>query len=373
MKNNMLKKTKKVAALMVAVALAAGTFFAVPTETKAAAGDVITEDEVKYVEYAECTLGTVPTYTDVDADYGYLFGGWYTKDTSDKWDPIENDTDKAAATNGFYAKFVPAYVLSVKCQNYAGTMEGSSSTALRIVSSLDSLNYQKVGFDLAKITKNADGTYTSAVVGTNGTQETTKTYSGFNVYASKGDENPTTYTPGEIFGTASKYLTAWSVNRISNANFGTIISIRPYWVTPDGVTVYGLTKYAHVEDGYLEYINVPVNLNNVNKVAAGLLSVTYDNGALQFIDAENGVVFEEMASNADQGNGVVKCVGNVSDIGGNKASDNIFVNLRFKLISGAAAGDNEFTFTVGGESFGNVDEEIVEDYNVWNVKASILK
>ena len=372
MKSNVLKKTKKMAAFMTAAALALGVFFAVPTEAEAA-GNVITEDEVKYVEYSNCTLGKAPTYTGVNDNYGYLFGGWYTKDASGKWDPIYDDADKAAATRGFYAKFVPAYVLSVRCQNYAGTTQDSGLTAMRIVSSVDSRNYKKVGFELTKITKNGDGTYSSATIGTNGDQETTETYYGLNVYTSTGDTSPARYSPQGIFGTASKYLTAWSVNRIPQAYFGTIICIRPYWVTPDGVTVYGLTKYAHVEDGYLEYINVPVNLNNANAVAAGLLNVNFDNGKLQFVEAERGVVFEEMATNGVQDKGIVKCVGNASDISGNKESNNIYVNLRFKVIGGFKTGNNAFTFTVNGENFGTAAENIVKDYNVWNVKASVLK
>lgn len=366
---NGMKRT--VAGILVCAMIMVGTMI-VPAEAEAAAngetGTVYELDGVRFVEYnkSDVTVGQAPVYSGVNEDYGYLFGGWYTKD-GDKYDCILKGDPVNA--DEIYAKFVPAYVLSVKCQNFLGATE--NDTDMRIVSSIDSLNYKGVGFDLLKITKKSDGTFESKVtLGTDGEQMTTNTYNYFRVYSSDTAYNA--YSANQIFGEGAKYLTAWRVNEITDQTC--IIGVRPYWITPDDVKVYGLARYAHAEDGFKGYFNVPVNLNNAIDVAAGVLNISYPDG-FEVVDVEYGQVFEEMAY-ADKGTSV-KCVGNVEYIAnGNKNSDNVYINVRLRLTSGLQDGVNSYTFNVGDEDFSNVDESqfnVDSSYDVWNVKSAILK
>lgn len=370
---NGIKRT--VAGILVCAMVMVGVML-VPTEAKAATtgetGNVYTVNSVRFVEYtaSEVTVGQVPVYSGVNDDYGYLFGGWYTRTgdgESAKYDYILKDATVTASK--IYAKFVPAYVLSVKCQNFLDANE--NDTDMRIVSSIDSLNYKGVGFDLYKITKKADGTFdTQVVLGENGKQVTTNTYNYFRVYSTADQYNA--YNAEQIFGDGAKYITAWRVDGITDKTC--IIGVRPYWITPDDVKVYGLARYAHAEDGFENYFNVPVNLNNAIDVAAGVLNVNYSD-KFEVVDVEYGQVFEEMAY-ADKGSSV-KCVGNVEYIAnGNAKSDNVYINVRLKLTSGLTENVNSYTFNVGDEDFSNVDEtqfNADNSYNVWNVKSAILK
>ena len=371
MKNKVVKIMKKtMGTLLTLVVVVTGSIVCVK--------DVNAADTYKGIQYVEYT-GTAcnaykgksaPAFNGVHEDgYGYLFAGWFKDDQG--VEPIKG-ADNVADGAKVYAKFVPAYLLSIKNQNLDGIDETSEKANVRVVSSVDSLNYQKVGFELSR--DNGDGSFKTM---NSQPAETVKAYSQFSV---AGVADP--YRASDVFGEGAEYFTTWKVTGVPNDYFETIICIRPYWVTMDGVTVYGLGKYAHVEDGYLHvedsktyrYVNVPVNLYNATKVAAGVLSVNY-NTDLKFDKAEEGQVFQEMAWH-DNGAGAVKCVGNVSDISKNTSSSHVYINLRFKQ-----AVDNNFStylngsfkFTVTGEDFSDIDEiqytaDTETRYDVWNVK-----
>lgn len=373
MRSSMLKQWKKSLAFMLSMTLLLGMGLIVSSETKAAELSEGTYEDsttgVRYVPYSNdegCRLGEAPIYSKANENYGYLFGGWFRKTSDEKYDPIDHADEKTTAGDTVYAKFVPSYVLGVRCQNSQGTKADSESANLRIVSSLDSRNYQKVGFELLKIIKKSDGSIESQeVMGSVGGQETTTTYGKLRVYGEGSKYRD--YAAQDIFGDASKYLTTWKITGIPAAAFGAIIGIRPYWVTMDGTTVHGLTKYAHVEDGYMQYLNVPINLNGAQGVAAGLLRVDYGTN-LTFVDAEYGQVFQEMNWKVDEATGTITCIGNLEDMGANAKADNIFVNLRFQAKSGSVPTE----FDVTGESFSDVDENLLDSYDVWKVKAAIV-
>ncbi len=381
MKNQILTQIRQRIFVLMAVLVVIAGCMVYQAETKAAEDIVTSEDGVQYVKYSasDCELGTAPTYSGVDEGCGYLFGGWFTK-SGDTWVPIQDEEAKDDAGSELYAKFVPSYVLSIKCQNLAGTTDAAESTSMRIISSVDSLQYEKVGFEFMRIRKNdADGSFSEKVEFGGDTAQTNKTYTSFNVYNNAEDTEPAaTYSAEDIFGAAAEYLTAWQVTNIKAKDFGSIICIKPYWVTLDGAKVYGLTRYAHVEDEYCTYLNVPVNLNHAKKVAAGLLTVQYDSETFTLQDAECGRVFDEMEWK-DDGAGNVRFLGNVAEISdGNQASDDILVNLRFKVKDNVTLeeGRNTFSFSVIEESFTDIDETALftsTDYNVWDVSTAILK
>lgn len=337
-------------------------------ETVASKEDAPEGNGVIYVEYANIDYSEywgvkAPEYSGVDSNgVGYFFGGWYTKN-GNTYTPV---ADQSGLTGTVVAKFVPAQTMSVKCQNWAGTNASSDKVIIRVISATDNTNYSKFGFQVSKIKDGVEGKLSTV------TTETV--YKKFNYYESQEDQEPTPYTPSQLFGNAATRFTTCTVGKIPTGEHGTIICIKPFWDTLDGVRVYGLSKFAHVEDGYLGYVNVPVNLNILSKdnaAAAGILSVKSDDG-LTFIGIEKGVergkVFDEMEFNV-LSDGTIKCVGNTGDIS-EKAAMDIYINLKFqrKDIDSDAPIANEFyKFTVGEEDFCDIDENPLAKDDVWNI------
>lgn len=296
---------------------------------------------------------------------GYLFGGWYagTEDAEAEKTPIK---DKSAVTDEtmIYAKFVPAYVLSVKAQNASGTKAGAAKTNLRIISSVDSMEYDAVGFEVYVGTKLI------------ATQPTDKVYSDLKVTATDEEGNETSskiYAPTSIFGNASAKLIVYYLNNVNaslwDADTSRDIYVRPYWTTYDGVKVSGLGKYVYVQDGLDGWISLPISLHTGADVAAGVLSVTFPEG-LEYKGFCEGKVFKEM--NAAVNGNTVKCVGNVETKSdgsiSNVPADDMYITLRFKVTGGTQVGDGQFRqFTMSGMDFCNADEAQVS-MNVLNIQ-----
>lgn len=367
MKNRMLKWIKRTISAVAIVALMGGTIITVEAREDESPADS-TVKYVEYTSYAEYKVDNtedklVPEYSEA----GYVFGGWFTK-AGDKYSPIAKMSTQEGT---IYAKFVPASVLSVKCQNIAGTTEGSQDTTMKVVSALDTLNYQSYGFEMDVIKLNAENTYAGQTE-IQYKYDLKNAYTAFNVYKdAEGTELAYRYTPNQLFGKAAQYFTTHGVKTIPNGSFGAIVCIKPYWKTIDGTEVYGLTKYAHVEDGFVKegyrYVNVPVNLREVANggVAAGVLNVNYDKNTFILDKVEGGRYFEEMAW-ADKGTSV-KMVGNLTNISTDKNVDDIYANIRFKVSeSDAYKVLTGYTFTVDGEDFSN-SAETQTTPDVWNV------
>lgn len=323
--------------------------------------------QYKDLDYTQYFGEKAPKYTEVDENgVGYLFAGWYAK-SGNGYTPIET-IEALEAAETVVAKFVPAQTLSVKCQNWAGTNKDSDNVIIRVVSGTDSKNYSRFGFEVSRIDKTT-GTETSFPE-----FNTTTVYKRFNYYESADDTEPETYVPSDLFGNSAKYFATCTVGKIPTSHHGTIICIRPYWDTLDNVRVYGMTKFAHVEDGYLHYVNVPVNLNVLinNSAAAGILSVKAPEG-LEFLGAEKGVecgrAFEEMEVNV-LSDGTIKCAGNTSNAN-DKTGMDIYINLKFKRAedpkNDAPAKGEFLTFTVGDEDFANSKPTKLSEDDVWNV------
>lgn len=294
---------------------------------------------------------------------GYVFGGWYEDDKGES--PLTEDTaadyEKISGKRA-YAKFVPAYVLSVKAQSKSGTSEAVDKTDMRIVSSVDSRKYRNVGITLLLNNKNDKSP-----------EPTTTVYTGMEV---EEDGKTEVRTPKQIFGAASEFLTGWRIQNIAKGNYSKILYVRPYWTTMDGTRVEGLARYVHVEDGYKNLVSVPVNLMTDplkrEGIAAGALKVICNDPRFEFYDVqsvENGRIFANMDYHVVDGN-TVKIVGNVTGIGRTATADGIFASVRFRLKDGESytCGNGTFlNFTVAEEDFRNWDEEIVP-MNAWDVR-----
>lgn len=295
----------------------------------------------------------------------YVFGGWFSSDGGENYmaltpSNIDSNNDGEVDFDGTaYAKWVPSYVLSVKAQidlasQQAGCAAGTDGKAfLRVISTVDSTDYREVGFDLFydKIYKETENTAITKV------------------YASiKNDATGSgSWTPQEVFGSASNYFSILKVSNISDANCDNILYVRPYWKTMDGTRVQGVSKYIRVMDGYDEnrYISVPINLMMGSPVAAGRMQMTYDTN-LTYIGYEPGVLLPNMEIRTDV-DGIVKFLGSAATVNAdvNPASD-IYANVWFQVKDGAVIPEQwEFKMIEG--DFCNWTEELVTDILAWDI------
>lgn len=394
-------RTKKLVAGLLAMAMVVSGLAIAPKDVDAAAVTSVVYEEVTDIAGAKAMIGvSAPVFGGIEEGFAldenydlagavdltadYLFGGWYvyyyesSTDEAAEWVKVsaaselawfvdEKDSDGNDGPDGWddatgstlCIKWVPASILSVKAQVTDGTTKDSSTTNARVISSVDSLDYQSVGFEIELNNK------TSVKTDEGGALTTTKVYDKLTV------SSTTSYSASQIFGEAASHFVVWRLAGIEKANFEKIIYVKPYWVTADGMTVYGLPKYVHVEDSYNKYISVPINLrdidvtvDDVTGIAAGVVEISYP-AALTLVKdkVEVGRVFDEMEF-ADK-DGTVKFAANVSDIGTNETKDDIYVNLRFTTTDDVKYTEYDFEIQ-GEEDFCNNDEAKVT-INVWDV------
>lgn len=336
---------KRIVTGLLTTVMAISGAFVLPGEVKAAGrtDGVYYATDYHMSDYWKADgTGTAPTKA------GYVFGGWYQKNGDETYTPV------TTLTEGAVAKMVPDYVLSVKSQLEYGAKAGDGASSIRLVTSVDSTDYQKVGAEILINNKKAFPA-----------EEKTKVYAGIKVRNS--EENVQTYTPQNVFGVVSKFFTVWKLTGIADAHDSKIIYVRPYWVTMDGTKVYGLAKYVHIEDGYMGYVSVPVNLTAGEGVAAGVIQMKYDTDTFEFYGFENGHVFpNEMEGHDDAAKGIIKIVGNV-DNKTDATADGLYANVRFKVKNAASLYEADGitrifqTFFVTGQDFSNWAETTVSN------------
>lgn len=185
------------------------------------------------------------TYPELE---GYVFAGWYTTnniptdtEAALKY-VIRNSVPDSAVT--VYALFVPEHVLSVKAQVSAHLMdddvtEDDKKASIRFVTTVDSLLYQQVGFEISYI--GSDGT-TKTVK-----SETKKVYERLYVTGSNSkkiwEETP------DSFCAVSEYFRACTINNVPETHYQTKFTVRPYWITLGGDKVYGVSAEKTIEEG----------------------------------------------------------------------------------------------------------------------------
>lgn len=159
-------------------------------------------------------------YTSYPEKTGYVFGGWYS-------DVYLTEPLDASVTSGVaYAKFVQADVLTVKFQKLVGASKEDATTKLRAVTSVDTLDYEYVGFK--RVVEGAS-------------EKIYKTKSVYKTIKGTVNGETYTYTPSDI-SEASKYLMALSINNIPQAFYNKDITITPVWKTLDGTIVTGTAR-----------------------------------------------------------------------------------------------------------------------------------
>lgn len=317
---------QKIVVGFVVIAMIATGVVIVPKTAKAATKVYFaTADEYKMSEYWSAKDKKVPVKA------GYVFSGWYKDETT----PLKQ-ADLTEADETAIAKFVPAEVLSIKTQAALGT----DTSSLRILSSVDSLNYQEVGFK-----------YKLAILPETQTENITKVYRAIKPY--KGASESETIYPNDTFVEGvSTYFIAADVSDIKSASYEKIVYARPYWVTMDGTEVMGLARNNRIIDkqNNNQYTSVAINLFTDGKaeamVAAGKIQVKYNTDDYNVVEttadttyhATNGgkYLFPEMKCHVDETAGTITFVGNAEIIDTNLLADGLFANIRFEKDSNAS-------------------------------------
>lgn len=277
---------------------------------------------------------------------GYVFGGWYTGTNENDLTALkEADLATEVPTSNTYAKFVSAEVLSVKTQidenTVVGGAERQTPASLRLISGVDSTDYQYVGFDILLNNKISYPLYGEE-------PGSTKCYNGLK----KSPEDTNIIYPNQCFGDQAKYFNVVKIGNLMPVNDTKIIRVTPYWFTLDGTKVEGISKYVHTEDGYLKYVSVPVYLSTAKQVAAGKLSVSYPEDLTLVEDkVEFDGVFTKtnMAFYHDAVNHTINFVGNAETVNELNVAKGIYANLRFTKNDGVSVGN--LSFTVSDEEF----------------------
>jgi len=200
----------------------------------------------------------------------WIFAGWYT-DANCTVALQENKTNGEG-----YAKYVSADVMSVKYQLSKETTATSPSTLLRCISSVDTLNYSAVGFEL--VTSN-DAKYMER--GTVGTRI-------------QAANNPCTYGP-KVVDIESEYFYS-AVEEIANADFNKGFLVKPYWVTIDGTKVYGVSRYITVNESINKnIIHIPVKMDAETANATSSVTVNESTATKVTYDADGGYAHYQLA------------------------------------------------------------------------------
>ena len=340
-----------------------------------AAGIVVMPKEVKAADTAKIFYddGTIESKQYAIQDYwkddvktapvkpGFVFGGWYVK--NDEKDVPLKEADLVNGginnyTNTAYAKFVPAEVLSIKTQAALGEVGGLSS--LRILSTVDSLNYQEVGFEYKL--GNKDEAQTDKI---------TKVYSAIRPHKDASDEE-LLWPTNEFVKDVSQYFIAADVSKIRNED--RIIYARPFWVTMDGTEVMGLARNDRIEDKRNGYTSVGINLlpqlseGKLAMVAAGKIQISYNHEAFDVVgtpdiakhDTKGGkYLFSEMDCHVDKETGTITFAGNAPTVNTNLLADGLFANVRFvRKVENSDATLN-FKIETGATNFCNWVEQPV--------------
>ncbi|MCI6995990.1 MAG: chitobiase/beta-hexosaminidase C-terminal domain-containing protein [Eubacterium sp.] len=197
----------------------------------------------------------------VTEEHGYIFAGWYyavqetttaeneTTTVIETLEPCSSFPVKTSSEEGtaeidstqakdYYAKFVDASVLTVKAQILAGTTAESEKTNMRFVTTVDSLNYQSVGFEIKyneKVLNPSSNTVFKTIKAVDTNEQKTLIEN-----AKEAFDNM-----------VSEYFLSYRIDNIPKKAFEVEFTVTPSWVTLDGTKVVGETAKKHVCDGYL--------------------------------------------------------------------------------------------------------------------------
>ncbi len=156
---------------------------------------------------------------------GFVFAGWYAD--AELTQPLSMNQTAGWA----YAKFVDANVLTLKFQTTYGTTADSSSTDLRLLTSVADLQLNSVGFvvNVSTATQNLNSR---------------------TVYEKIKAGDTIISEPNRIFGADSAYFVTYTLLDVPQTMFDTTFDVTPCWKTMDGTTVTGTPRTFCISETY---------------------------------------------------------------------------------------------------------------------------
>ena len=164
-------------------------------------GQTVPDNYMDVTDYK--AQGTYPTET------GKIFAGWF--------EDAEFTTEYTGTTGYAYAKFIDDDVLTTKFQI------ATDDTAVRFISSVDSMDFEEVGFIFT-------GTYGNAVI-TEKTKTTEKLYT--KITAAGESIEP------DVFSPDSHYFFTYTIRGMEDATTNSTWHVTPFYKTLDGTVVTG--------------------------------------------------------------------------------------------------------------------------------------
>ena len=156
-----------------------------------------------------------------------LCPGTYLVRTSETETQFASET--VTVTIGTDRHIMSIDLLNVKYQLPLDASLQSESISPRLIASIDTLLYSKVGFEIAR--QSEDGEWSEF--------EALETNVAFISILGTVDGTDVTYTPDEVYGDGASYFFLQNTSAIAVEDFDTVLRIRAYVVTQDGYTLYG--------------------------------------------------------------------------------------------------------------------------------------
>ena len=198
---------------------------------------------------------------------GQFFAGYYVDEACTIPSELEGGTQK----------WVDEGVLSMKMQLRKNPSD-SSKYDIRLLSTVDTLDYKKVGFEIS-FDKNGNGAFESGEV------TTWKSNSVAKRITANNSSFPFVYSP-KVMDTDSEYFITGILSGITASNLDKAFLIRPFWTTQDGTTVYGESRWFTVNDMLAGSTNVNLTVkmtqsefdaaDSVSGITATVASKQYD-------------------------------------------------------------------------------------------------
>lgn len=194
---------------------------------------------------------------------GYLFAGWFKEESCDKSTALTREDTSGPA----YAKYVPEAILGLKAQVNGELWDADTTNdemgAIRFVTSVDSLDYAKVGF-IIQIGEN----------GKENDKSSSKVYETLLAKVGVTDGKQGAYHAWDFFHPSSKFFKAWTVTNIAAKNYGKEFYVTPYWKTLDG-TVVKATRSMRTVNGGRTWEYVFIDDTGADDTGAGTIGSPY--------------------------------------------------------------------------------------------------
>ena len=186
--------------------------------------------------------GDTNNYSYPDEKEGFVFAGWYKESESGNSAYVPMTETEANSATKAYAKYVPVEVLSVKAQvNEAALKDeitNANRAAIRLLTTVDSRDYEKVGFSVHR----ADKDYTYNL-------ESTGVFRYVRAIGTTDSAYDETFTPETAFCADSHYFESVTFANMPNDAVDIELTATPYWVTQDGTKVEGKSSIKTVNLG----------------------------------------------------------------------------------------------------------------------------